>query len=89
MLRIYLVKFTRMTYFCTEYQYTGNMETLGKQIKARRLLLKINQQDLADLAGVSINTVVAVERGTGNPRVGTLLSLCNVLGLQLTTKLKD
>lgn len=41
------------------------MNVLGKQIKERRHLLKIKQQELADLAGVSINTVVAVERGGG------------------------
>ena len=33
------------------------MNLLGKQIKERRHLLKIKQQELADLAGVSINTV--------------------------------
>lgn len=65
------------------------MEALGKQIKVRRLSLKIKQQELADLAGVSINTIVAVERGTGNPRIETLLSVCDVLGLQLVTKLKN
>ena len=65
------------------------MKALGMQIKARRLALKIKQQDLADLAVVSINTIVAIERGTGNPRIDTLLSVCDVLGLQLVTKLKD
>ncbi len=65
------------------------MEAIGKKIKERRLALKIKQQDLADLACVSINTIVAIERGTGNPRIDTLLSICNVLGLQLVTKLKD
>ena len=48
------------------------MNTLGNQIKERRHLLKIKQQELADLAGVSINTVVAVERGSGNPRMTSL-----------------
>ena len=52
-------------------------------------MLKITQQELADLAGVSINTVVAVERGSGNPRMETIISICNVLGLQLITKLKE
>ncbi len=78
-----------MPYICIEYQYIVNMKVLGLQIKSRRLALKIKQQELADLAGVSINTVVAIERGTGNPRIETLLSVCNVLGLQLVTKLKD
>lgn len=65
------------------------MDTLGNQIKERRQLLKIKQQELADLAGVSINTVVAVERGAGNPRMTSLLAICNVLGLQLVAQLKD
>ena len=32
------------------------------QIKERRKALKITQKELADLAGISINTVVAAER---------------------------
>ncbi len=78
-----------MTYICMKYQYIVNMKTLGEQIKVRRTVLKIRQQELADLAGVSINTVVAIERGTGNPRIETLVSVCDVLGLQIVTKLKD
>ena len=78
-----------MTYICMKYQYIVNMKTLGEQIKVRRTDLKIRQQELADLAGVSINTVVAIERGTGNPSIKTLVSVCDVLGLQIVTKLKD
>ncbi len=78
-----------MTYICMKYQYIVNMKTLGEQIKVRRTVLKIRQQELADLAGVSINTVVAIERGTGNPSIKTLVSVCDVLGLQIVTKLKD
>lgn len=83
------VLFVKTLYICIKYQYIVNMKALGMQIKARRLALKIKQQDLADLAVVSINTIVAIERGTGNPRIDTLLSVCDVLGLQLVTKLKD
>lgn len=75
-------------YICKKSQYVVNMEEIGKDIKHRRLVLKITQQELADLAGVSINTIVAVERGVGNPRIATVLSVCNVLGLQLITKIK-
>lgn len=78
-----------MTYICMKYEYIVNMKTLGEQIKVRRTVLKIRQQELADLAGVSINTVVAIERGTGNPSIKTLVSVCDVLGLQIVTKLKD
>ena len=59
------------------------MEEIGQTIRSRRLQLGINQQTLADLAEVGINTVVAVERGTGNPSVATLKKIIAVLGLEL------
>ena len=70
--------------FVYNYQHIGNMKTLGAQIRERRKALKITQQELADLAGISINTVVAAERGQGDPKISTYLSICNVLGLKLT-----
>lgn len=51
--------------------------------------MKVNQQDLADLAGVGINTLVAVERGQGNPKLETLLNILDTLGLQMNITLKD
>ena len=46
----------------------------------------ISQQTLADLAGVGINTLVAMERGTGNPSLSTLLKVLDCLGLKMTVK---
>lgn len=63
------------------------MKTLGMQIKERRKALKITQKELADLAGISINTVVAAERGQGDPKISTYLAICNVLGLILIVQL--
>ena len=51
-----------------------NTKDLGAQIKARRQALKVTQQEVADLADVSINTIVAVERGTGNPQIERFLA---------------
>ena len=62
---------------------------IGETIKERRHTLKIKQQELADLSGVNINTIVAIERGTGNPKIETLIAICDVLGLQTIIKLKD
>ena len=64
-----------------------NLKTLGIQIKERRKALKITQKELADLAGISINTVVAAERGQGDPKISTYLAICNVLGLKLIVQL--
>lgn len=64
------------------------MEEFGTIIRERRIQLKVNQQTLADLAGVGINTLVAIERGTGNPSVQVLSKVLDALGLQLKIVLK-
>lgn len=64
------------------------MKRIGIQIKERRKALEITQTELAELAGISTNTVVAVERGQGDPKISTYLSICEVLGLEMATKLK-
>jgi len=71
-------------------QYIGNMnrKEIGTVIKERRKHLGINQQTLADLAGVGINTLVAIERGEGNPQLATLLTILDTLGLQLDLHIK-
>ena len=58
-------------------------QEIGKAIKDRRKKLGVNQQTLADLASVAVNTVVAIERGEGNPQLTTLLTILDTLGLQL------
>ncbi len=65
------------------------MKDIGEQIRARRHELKIRQQEVADLADVSINTLGSIEMGTGNPSLSSIKAICDVLGLELTTKMKD
>lgn len=52
-------------------------------IKERRQALGVKQQELADLAGVGINSLVAIERGKANPRLSTLLAIAETLGLEV------
>lgn len=35
------------------------------------------------------NTLVAIERGQGNPKIETLLSVADTLGLQIDIRLKE
>ena len=49
--------------FAEKSQCTVNMKEIGKIIKERRKSLKVNQLELSELAGVGINTLVAIERG--------------------------
>ena len=52
----------------------------------RRQDLRITQQELADLSGVGINTIVAIENHSGNPSFKTLMKIINALGLELSIK---
>ena len=62
---------------------------IGDAVRDRRKKLGVNQQTLADLAGVAVNTVVAIERGEGNPKLLTLLTILDTLGLQADINLKQ
>ena len=61
---------------------------LGNQIRNRRKVLKIRQEDLAEISEVALRTVVSFERGEGNPSLETLLKLANVLGMELQLNVK-
>jgi y4mF family transcriptional regulator len=69
--------------FTAKSHYAVNIEEIGKIIKERRQGLKVKQLELAELAGVGINTIVAIERGEGNPKLKTVLSVLDTLGLQI------
>ena len=66
-----------------------NQKEIGTIIKERRKHLGVNQQTLADLAGVGINTLVAIERGEGNPQLSTLLTILETLGLTIDLHIKS
>ena len=76
--------------FAANSQLIVIMDTkeIGTIIKERRKHLGVNQQTLADLAGVGLNTLVAIERGEGNTQLNTLLTILDTLGLQMDINLK-
>ncbi len=43
----------------------------------------MTQQDLADLVGVTRQTIHAIEKGSYNPSVGLALSLARVFGVSV------
>ena len=63
-------------------------QNLGKKIKNRRKILKIRQEDLAEISEVALRTIVSIERGEGNPSLETLLKLADVLGMELQLNVK-
>jgi DNA-binding transcriptional regulator YiaG len=50
-----------------------------RQVKAARAAVDMSAQRLAELAGVTKNTVLRYERGEGRPLADTLQALRNVL----------
>lgn len=62
---------------------------IGTIIRERRKHLGVNQQTLSELAGVGINTLLAIERGESNPKLSTLLAIFDTLGLKMEVKLKE
>ena len=62
---------------------------LIKAIKERRETLKLSQESLAEIAGVSLRTLKQLESGKGNPTVNTLEKLADVLGMELKLEVKQ
>lgn len=62
---------------------------IGKQIRSRRKILRITQPDLAEMAGVSVNTLYKIERGQANPTVQVLTKTADILGLELKLEVKQ
>lgn len=62
---------------------------IGETIRDRRKSLNITQPVLASLAGIGLNTLVAIERGSGNAKIQTIIALLDTLGLQIEITLKN
>ena len=62
---------------------------LINKIKERRNSLDVTQESLAELSGVGLRTLKQFESGKGNPTLNTLQKLADVLGLQISLKIKD
>ena len=58
-------------------------------LKERRATLNVLQQELSEMAGVSLATIKDLERGVGNPSLKTLERIAVVLGLELTLTRKQ
>ncbi len=56
---------------------------IGEQIKERRDTLGITQPDLAEMAGISVNTLYKIETGQANPTLKVVNKIARVLGLEL------
>lgn len=61
---------------------------IGRIIQQRRVGLSLNQEDLAEMTGITTKTIYLIENGKGNPSLSTLKKLLEVLGLDIHVSVK-
>ena len=57
------------------------MALIGKRLSERRKRLRVTQKDLAEIAGVSVSTISAIELGKTNPSIALLTKISEPIGL--------
>lgn len=65
-----------------------HLDNIIKTLRDRRTALRVTQETLAEMSGVGLRTLKQIESGKGNPTLGTLQKLADVLGMELTLQVK-
>lgn len=65
------------------------LESIGRNIRKYRLMKKLRQEDLAELANLTNNYIGAIERGEKIPSLETLIVIINALGVSADMILAD
>lgn len=63
-------------------------EEIVKTIKARKDILSVNQEYLAEISGLGLATLKRFESGKGNITLKNLHKIADVLGLEINLELK-
>lgn len=63
--------------------------SIGNTIKQRRAVLNITQEDLSDMSGVGLRTIIKIETGKGNPSLEVLGKIAEVLGMEITLQIRS
>jgi transcriptional regulator with XRE-family HTH domain len=65
-----------------------DLKSIGEQITKRRAQLKLRQEDLAEMSGVTVRSIYNLEQGNGNPSFETWNKICNVLGMEIIVQIR-
>jgi len=65
-----------------------NIKEIGIEIKRRRKYLKITQEDLAEITGISRRSLQYIEKGEMNPSIEQLEKILEALGLEIMIRTK-
>lgn len=61
---------------------------LAEQVRARRASLALGQEELAELSGTSVRFIRSLEQGKATVRLDKVQAVLDVLGLELTVRLR-
>ena len=62
---------------------------LQDTMKERRKILSLSQNDLAEMANLSLATIKEIERGKGNPSITTVSRIMDVLGMEIICRVRN
>lgn len=62
---------------------------IAEAVRRRRRQLSLTQQDAADLAGVSVRFLRALEQGKPSVQLDRVIAVLDALGLELTVTLRE
>lgn len=65
-----------------------NAAQLGVTVEERRRALRLGQEELAELSGVSVRFVRALEHGKVTARVDKVFDVLDALGLEVTVRVR-
>ena len=62
---------------------------LAEVIKSVGRSLCISHIDLSEMSGVALATIKDIERGKGNPSMGTVSKIMDILGMEILFKVRQ
>lgn len=65
-----------------------NLTDISIAIKTRRKLLKLTQDELAEISRISVRSLKAIELAKGNPGISQLNKVLDTLGLKISIGIK-
>ena len=66
-----------------------NYEAFGRRVRAQRKLSHMTQEQLSELAGISLSFLGHIERGSRKASLETLVSIANALKISTDMLLQD
>ena len=83
--------FHSFLYICSKISniFLMSISEIGALIVQRRNILSLNQEDLAEMAGISTKTIYLMEQGKGNVSLKTLGKILDIVGLDILIRIKS